>query len=422
MSRKLKDWLWSLLDYVEETESPRHFWLWGGISTIASALQRKVWLPFGLETIYPNLYIMLVAPPGECRKASPLSLSKKLLEDISIPIFADSPTKRALTKSLDKVRGNQMYRDHEGKPMLHSSMSIISKEFSSFLAVDPKAMIEALTDLYDSHDKWVYQTSEAGTDTLHKVCVNAFIATTPDWISNNLPQEAIGGGFTTRVVIVSGKDKYKWISYPPIPDEKLYIKLKHDLKSISSIVGEFSWGDGAYELYDKWYKTIPEKTLAVKDHRLRGNLSRIHIVALKTAMCLRVTYSEDLKISVEDLDKSIKMCEDALATASEALAGHGRSRTSVDTEKVLQQLRVFGETNFAELLQINYRDTNKKELTEVLITLEAMNHCKLEKTLDQFGEIKIGRIKHIQFGHGKGGPGKKRGSYDRTWSRRKKEN
>ena len=78
MSRLCSDWIKTLGQYVEHTESPRQFWIWAGISTIASALQRKVWLPFGMETIYPCLYIMLVAHPGECRKGPPIAFSRKI--------------------------------------------------------------------------------------------------------------------------------------------------------------------------------------------------------------------------------------------------------------------------------------------------------------------------------------------------------
>jgi hypothetical protein len=73
MARKFPSWLQALSLYAEETEAPRQFWTWAGISTIASALQRKVWLPFGFEKLYPNLYVILVGPPAS-RKAAPISL------------------------------------------------------------------------------------------------------------------------------------------------------------------------------------------------------------------------------------------------------------------------------------------------------------------------------------------------------------
>lgn len=397
MARKCEDWLWTLMDYVEETETPRHFWLWGGISTLASTLQRKVWLPFGRKKIYPSMYIMLVAPPGECRKASPLEFSEDMLREVDIPRFADSPTKRALTKALDKVRGTQMFKSPDGKgAVMHSSMTIISKEFGTFVAVDPKAMIDALTDLWDTHDEWKYETSGEGEDVLRNLCLNAFLATTPGWIAENLPEQAIGGGFTTRLIIVTGTEKYKWLSLPPEPSPDLYLRLRHDLKNIkANLIGEFSWGPDAYDYYDAWYMTLEEKTKRLRDRRLRGNLSRIHVQAIKTAMCIHVSYSDELIITLGDIEKAIKLNEEALKTAGVAFEGHGRSKTSADTEKVIHQLRIHGEIEFRDLLAINFRDTNKQELMVVLETIEGMGTITIHKTCDNFGAPKFGRIKWL---------------------------
>jgi len=383
--RLCENWLISLMEYVEETEAPRVFWLWAGISTIASALQRKVWTPFGMENLYPNMYILLVADPGECRKGMPLSFSKKILQDIGVSVFADSPTKRALTKDLDEVRKNQFfYMPGSQVPVVHSSMSIVSKEFASLLAVNPKEIIEVLTDLWDSHDEWEYKTSEKGKDKLYRICINAFIGTTPRWLTSNLPPEAIGGGFTSRIVFVSAREKYKWLAMPPPPNTKLYEQLKHDLKTINSLVGEFKFTPVAEALYDSWYQTIKGKTSDLSDDRLRGNLARLHTNVLKTTMCLRMAYSNEFVIEESDLRKAITFVEASLANADQALGGHGSSRTAVGVERILRQVQLIGTISFTALLRANYRETNKVELHEILETLEGMGVVKLDTTIDSF--------------------------------------
>lgn len=396
--RKTDNWLSTFMEYVEETEAPRHFWLWGGISTIASALQRKVWLPFGRENIYPNMFVLLVAPPGECRKAGPLSLSRDLLKDIGISIFADSPTKRALTNSMSEL-GKKQYFNYEvngtKQIFVHSSMTVVSKELASLLAVDPKAMIDCLTELWDAHDEWEYKTKGEGTDKLVGVCLNIFGGTTPDWIVDNLPEAAIGGGFTTRLVIVTGKEKYKWLSLPPEPDEELYRVLKIDLETISQLIGPFTWGEGAYEFYDKWYMTIKDKYSEVTDRRLRGNLSRLHTNALKAAMCFHVAEHNSLVLEVEDLRRATIMMEESMKTASEAFGGYGSSRTSANVDRIMRQIRMLQKTTFMHLLQMNFRDTNKLELTEVLETIEGMGIVKMNKVYDVMGNLKIKEIEWI---------------------------
>lgn len=374
--RRCSNWLKSLAEYIEETESPRRFWLWGGIFTIGAALQRKVWLPFGLELLYPNLYIMLVAPPGKCRKGAPLGLAKRMLEEIRINVAVDSSSKRALTKQLEEF-AKTGYFEIGGKPRTQCAMAIISKELSSLLAVDPKGMIEVLTDLYDSHDSWLYKTSGQGSDSLHNICICAFIGSTPGWIAANLPEEALTGGWASRVAVIAELQKYRRITVPPTPPIEQYNALLADLAHIASIVGEFRWGEGAFEIFDSWYQRLDSKYTEVKDDRLHSFLERIHIMVLKVAMILRVAYSDDLVITSNDIGQAIDLLEEVLSTAGEGFAGQGRSRTSVDVQRIIVQLRTVKVATFKELLQMNFRNTNKTELKEVLDTIEAMGVAKL---------------------------------------------
>jgi hypothetical protein len=395
--RYCNDWLGTLREYVEETESPRHFWLWSGVSCLASALQRKVSLPFGLDRLYPNLYVMLVAAPGECRKSVPMKLHQKLLNEIEIPMFADTPTKRSFTRSLADIGETCKYDLPCGETVPQSAMTIISKEFSSFLATDPKGMIEILTDLYDSHDEWEYKTDGSGQDKLFNVCINAEIATTPKWMMTNLPEGAIGGGFTSRFVIVYGDKKHKWLSLPPEPPKGLYKNLVADLKHIGSLSGTFRWEKAAYERYDEWYRSIEQTQRNLKDDRLRGFVSRMHTMMLKVAMILQVSSSDDLIITATNISRSIRMMDEVLTTASGAFGGHGGEAGGNNIEKILKQIVSYREISYNELLQMNFRHTNKDEFDTALDTLEGMGVVTKEFN----GQQTIIKHKGYVRGHGK---------------------
>lgn len=371
LSRKCDNWLASLAEYVEETETPRHFWFWGGVFTIGAALQRKVWLPYGLDPLYPNMYIMLVAPPGKCRKGAPLRLAKKMLETIDINVAVDSQSRRNLTKELDRISRTGSYILN-GEQVPQAAMAIVSLELSSLLAIDPKGMLEVLTDLYDSQDDWVYGTFGQGKDTLKNVCVCCFIGTTPIYISQNLPQEALYGGWASRTAVIAGSKKYKRVPVPPQPPTEIYDALIHDLGIISKLVGEFKWGVGAEEHFKKWYNGLDSKYKEVKDERLHSFLERIHVMVLKTAMALHVAYSNKLVVTVEDVAKSIHFLEDVLGSASDAFGGMGRSKSSVEVEAVLRQLAMHKVLTFRQLLRLNHRNVSKKELYDVMETVVGM--------------------------------------------------
>lgn len=378
--RKCANWIHTLMEYVEETESPRDFWAWASIFAISSALQRKVWLKFGMDNLYPNLYIMIIAPPGRCRKGAPVGFAKKILMDkgIQVPVFVDSPTKRALTKQLGELAGTSFfqYKNPQGtmEHISQSPLALVSKELSSFLATSPKDMIEVLTDLFDSHDVWEYKTSEKGTDKLYGVCINCLFASTPSWITSNLPEEAIGGGFTSRFVVVPGFEKYKFVPIPKEGDPQLYANLVADLARIRKLAGEFKWNEDAKELYEQWYLTIEQKVRATYDERMHAYLERMHIIAIKVAMSLHVAESDDLVITLKDMKQAIGLAEMVLKLAPKAFGSLGRSETGLLLDEVSKQIKKQKVISLGELMRYNYRNCNRLQLKEVLQTLEDMGN------------------------------------------------
>jgi len=372
--RKLKNWLSGLLSYAEQTEAPRVFWQWSGIFTLAAAMRRMTWLPYGMENIYPNLYVMLVAPPA-ARKGNPVKLARTFLQAIKVPVSVDSSSKRALTQDLVEVAKGQMF-EYQGRPRPQAPLAIISPEMSSLLAVDPKGIIEILTDLYDAGDTWKYKTSGQGQDFIFGVCVSCLIATTPQWLSNNLPLEAIGGGYTSRNIIVSESVRYKSVPRPPPPDTKLFDALVHDLNCVATLKGQFVWGEGSEAFFDEWYETILSLVKEIPDERIHPFLGRIHVAVLKSAMALRVSYSDDLTLTVEDIGIAAAMLEEVARTASAAFGGHGRSRFGPETEKIRVQIKTMRKVSLVKLIQMNYMNVSKKELLDILETIESMGEVR----------------------------------------------
>lgn len=388
MARKFKSWISGLAAYIERTEAPRIFWRWGAISTIASALQRKVWLPFGIENYYPNLYILLVGPPAS-RKGAPVIISRRLLKDIEVSVAVDSSSKRAFTMELEETAKKETYY-LDGKPHAQCAISICSTEMSSLLAVNPKEMIEVLTDIYDSPDTWDYKTRGQDEDRLYNVCVNCLIATTPTWLAANLPQEAIGGGYTSRHVVVYGERVYQRVTIPgrrgweDLHDgevekrqERIYADLVNDLLHISQLTGEFKWTEAGFKLFDSWYQAIDDKFRACPDERLHPFIGRMHACVIKTAMCLRVDWSDELLLDEEEIKKAIEYLEQVLSIASDAFAGHGRSRLGVDQNRVMDQLSLMKVTTLRELMSHNYRHLTLTELKEVLQGIATMGLVSL---------------------------------------------
>ena len=77
-SRLVPDWIESYLEATDNTEPPILYRTWTAVSVIAAVLQRKVFLEWHTR-IFPNMYIVLVGPPGRCRKGTAMVPVQKML-------------------------------------------------------------------------------------------------------------------------------------------------------------------------------------------------------------------------------------------------------------------------------------------------------------------------------------------------------
>ena len=124
-----------------------------------------------------------------------------------------------------------------------------------FLGQGDIAYLSNLTDWYDSKDDWEYETVGRGKDTLQGLCLNLMGGTAPDWIQSMIPQEALGGGFTSRIIFIVEEVKRKIIpKYIPTQAEKdLQEVLQRDIDRISQLAGEVTFTEEAEKLYIDWY-------------------------------------------------------------------------------------------------------------------------------------------------------------------------
>lgn len=364
--RRCENWLKTLADITSRTEAPTHYWLWSGIFTLCSALERKVWVPYGLDDIYPNLYVILVSPPGKCRKGGPIAISKKLLEKIQCTVSKDSTSKQALCNELSDSFGQVVLPDIG--TVQQSPMAVVSKEFSSLLSVDPKQMIEFLTDIYDSHDIWKYRVLSRDEEVLYGPCLGLFAATTPTYIASNVPYEAFGAGFFSRVVFIVGEGKKQRVPRPEKSEEeeRAIKNLAHDLQIIKQIRGPFTWERRAGEYFDTWYNELDNKYKELKDERFHGFIERAHIQVLKSAIALRVAHTDDLTFTIGEIGQAIEMVDDVFKTLPYAFGGMGRSERSQDVVDVMRHLRVIGKASYAQLLADNWMNVSPTGLREAL--------------------------------------------------------
>lgn len=311
--RKLENWLTSYLTYTENTESTQLFNRWVGISTVASALKKKVWLELGRLKVFANMYIVLVAEPGVARKSQSISYATELLDQVpGIYTSADSITAQALIQDLEDSTTYDMLNDRMYR---HSSLSVIAKEFETFLGAGGQRMMVILTDLFDSGESpWKYRTKGLGTSIIPSVYLNILGATTPHSLTNCMSDIAIGGGLTSRILFVYSEKREKRVAYPSWDDELAVTKqnLIDDLIRISELKGRFSFATEAREYWNDWYNAYdetPSKRIESRSE-FSGWYSRKPLQIQKVSMVLSACRGNSMTVESCDIINAVTFVEE----------------------------------------------------------------------------------------------------------------
>ena len=382
--RKIKDsWLKEYHRYTEGQESPDTFHFWVGLSMLASTLERSVWIDMSYYVLYPNLYVILVSDAAICRRTTAVRIGVDILEKQEKPpyIFAQKITPEALIGALC----SQCKIDGEGNILQDSAAVVVAEELSVFLGKEAYAsgLIAILTSLYDCGDEWPYETRSRGVEVAYNTCVNMIGASSPEWLRLAIPPDAVGGGFTSRIVFVYQYRSDKVIAFPVLTDEQRTAKenLIHDLSLIRRLNGKFKFSPDARAWYIKWYKghRMALTTSIITDGEL---VIRKEGILLKLAMCFSVAEGDELVIEQRHLEMAHDSLEETEKFMPETLRILSSTPMGMDATKVLTIIRRYktGVKN-AELQRRVYHSIDAQRLKDIIETLAAAQIIEVRANL-----------------------------------------
>lgn len=377
------DWLSTYLKFTAGTEPPQLFHFWCGVSAIAGALRKHVWIDMTRFQWVPNFYVVLVAPPGIISKTTTMDLAMNLLKKVpGIKFGPDVVTWPALVKIFAESGTMFPYGD-EYLPM--SAITLASGELGNLINPRDPEMMNLYITLYDGKAGLEKVTKTSGSDSVNAPYLNLIGCTTPDWLAENMPLAAIGGGFTSRCIFVYGDKKENYVAYP---DEAaradvalLGNDLIADLEYISvNLVGPVKITEAAREWGREWYKKTWESGKAEADDDLVKNyLARKQTHMHKLAMILSVSGGDDLIID----HKHLVMAHDVLNMTekgfSKVFAKIGRSEESLHAERLLEYIRRRGSITYMEAYRhVHLSFPNFKDFNGVLQGLVQSGQIRLE--------------------------------------------
>jgi len=185
------------------TDTPDNFIVWSALSLIGAALKNNVHFEIGTYTLYPNMFVVLVAPPG-VGKGTAMNIIEDMIKDAQ-----PAEVVNTLSDRITAERILERIADGWSAPPTIKNMQLVigAKDhncllFSTELRVLLGAsewMLEFLEEAW-SKKTYDYQTKNKGSVFIDNMCCSLLAASVPDFL-RNVNREAhmvITGGFSMR--------------------------------------------------------------------------------------------------------------------------------------------------------------------------------------------------------------------------------
>lgn len=354
LPQNIKDsWIGKFVEYAQPLPTPEIFKKWAAVSCVMGALERRVWVTTTDSIMFPNHYILLVAPPGVGKSRIISEVHSFWASTGVLKLAPDSATKAAMVDALSEAVRSFKLGD---ETIYTHSLQIASREFGTLIhEYDNETMnfYNNIWDCPDNHRERLRYGEHKNID-IDFVQVNLLAGTQPAYLGNLLPPDAFGMGFTARLMMVyCGQAKRPSLFQKVQRDQNAKEFLKTDLKRILTLVGEMTFTAEGIEFLESWYN---ENNSDAPDHpRLEAYNVRRAMTIQKIAMAVCVSKDSSLIIDAEDLAFALALMHEAESVMPEVFKGMNTPESS----EVMAELYNFAITR--------YNKTGKKPLPEYML-------------------------------------------------------
>ena len=437
------------LAYTGNLSSPQNYIQWGWLYLINASLQRRVYIGPEHQPLYPNMYIILVGPPGvgkglvirevsdflkhwkQSDRVIPKDLSEKqkqmadivaeqdmqtaqdvefqgksknaeIIKPLLIPVAADATTYEALVKAVaESYRCVNHVEIINGERKLktygHSSLCFSLQELSSLMRKRTEDTVNYMLGLYDCPVDYEYLTVSRGKERVRRGCLNIIAGTTPGFMQSTFDDKLADEGFNSRVFYINATKNRKnqfWI--PPLTDEQKEHKkvLLEHVRQLTGLYGNVKMSDESKRFLTEWWDEQEN------NRHLRSNTSmklvpyyaRKNIHVMKVAMALHFGESLEMEIPIETFKKAIALLDAEEKNMSAAITLGGDNPIAKVSKKLLEYLST-GEKNFIDMMGETHHMCDKKGLEEAITFLQETNKVKTTQVEEDDGVVLYYKLK-----------------------------
>jgi len=401
--------LWQ--NYMRDVPAPQDFLDFGFYWMISAALQRRVWLQDVDKPLFPNLYILLIAPPGigKGHTINPISefLRHHKLNSINKPL-TDGPAPKSkeeagafimmqkLQEQMDAL--NAKSNKKARTPLLfpcspddityeelvhqiafhtrrlnvdacdmaksgsysHCSLAMMLEEMATLFKRQSEKAMKFLLKAFDCGD-YEYATKTQGDDIVRRCCVNLLAGTTPSQIKDMVDVQIVGDGFTSRCIILYAEcERFATFGIGKRNDEQRTAKLEilEHLKNLSKVFGNLEYEKDTFDYLHEYFVSGKHRTSSAEILQPYFQRKNIHVPKLATAIHFAeadIIYKDsrplfDNKLRLWEAQRAVKMLEQAEPRMITALQFKEKNPIADTTKRIVRSLSSAKELNKQQLL------------------------------------------------------------------------
>jgi hypothetical protein len=357
------------------SESPPAFHLATYFQTIACLVERNRYIIQGEDSIYPNLYTLVVAPSSLHKKTSAIRLLKKFLNRLQAMkgFIGQVGSPEGLFGALQENGGSAVAFYSEAGQLLAQASS---KKYMGDI-------LEMLNDLYDCPDFYRKRLS-SGAKTAKDVCFNLIGASQLDSLTKHVRESDLLSGFLPRFSVVFEDRLQPHMVRRPAPDIKLQNEIVSHLNEIRKACQEPKAMDlnrNAWKYFVTWGNKKHTQAI-VAPPQIQPMYGRLETHALKLSIIIHLTrYPQETEI---DTTSTMAACDYAeLVLKSYRRLVLEELTFTVNEQKlkrVSNLIRDRGEVPHRDVLSgTRYNSNELKQLIQTLVEMGRIEAVKGSK-------------------------------------------
>lgn len=330
------------MSLTEGIITPPLFRLWAGITCISGALERRVWAKTGPGVVYPNLYTLLVAPPGVGKFV--IETVRELWQDSQEPgtrlpafhVASDSVTNASMMDELNKSKDIMIVP--AGPPLIFHSLLIASEEFQVLLPGYDNQFIASLNSIYNNKSlhREARRTGSVKELNIENPNLTILAGAQPSYFASTFPDEAWSTGFCRRIIMIfSSESPLRSVFFSPGDMLGLRAQLLKRLGTMSAMYGPMLWEQAAVKCLDDWHlaEGPPRPSHSKLTHYNRSRT----VFVIKLAIISAISRHGQMRIDHFDIERAMEW----LIEAEKLMPDIFREMIGKSDRQIMEELHLY---------------------------------------------------------------------------------